>query len=100
MKKFHIALAVNNIDESIIDYSKRLECEPEIVIAGEYALWRTNILNFSIRQSNDVMNKVRHIGWEDPAATQFSKEKDVNGLLWEQFNAEQQQEEIRTIWPK
>jgi hypothetical protein len=100
MKKFHIAIAVEDIKKSIADYSEKLSAEPEIIILDEYALWRTATLNFSIRKTADVpIGTVRHIGWEDAKETEFKKNKDVNGLLWESFNAEGQRAEIREAWP-
>ncbi|MGF1491034.1 MAG: hypothetical protein ACFBSC_00980 [Microcoleaceae cyanobacterium] len=43
-QKFHIALNVKDLAESIQDYSKRLGCEPQVVVPGNYALWRTETL--------------------------------------------------------
>jgi len=100
MKKFHIAIAVSDIERSIVDYSKRLGHAPHIIIPHEYALWRTELLNLSIRKTKDTPGTVRHIGWEDPAAEKFTAEKDVNGLVWELFNAEHQLEEIHEAWPE
>lgn len=100
MKKFHIALAVKDITESVQDYSMRLGMQPVCVIPGEYALWRTESLNFSIRKDPESVCQLRHLGWEDAKATQFSSEKDVNGILWESFSEEVQKEEIENIWPK
>jgi len=40
MKHFHLALGVFDIDESVIDYSTRLEQQPDVTIPNEYALWR------------------------------------------------------------
>lgn len=99
MKKFHISIAVADIKQSIDDYSIRLGCDPLIVIKNEYALWRTEFLNFSIRKTSENVGTLRHVGWEDPQAKRFLKDKDVNGLVWELFNAEGQLEEIRTQWP-
>ncbi|MEQ8352947.1 MAG: hypothetical protein RH862_15775 [Leptospiraceae bacterium] len=100
MKRFHIALSTSDIDESVKDYTKRLGAEPVSVIAGEYALWRTESLNVSIRQDPSTPSgALRHLGWEDPEATGFSAEKDCNGILWERFSASHQEEEIRGIWP-
>jgi hypothetical protein len=46
MKRFHIALAVANLDASIIDYSARLGQPPTAIVPGAYAMWRTDLLNF------------------------------------------------------
>jgi hypothetical protein len=98
--RFHIALCVASIEDSVRDYSARLGCAPEIIIPNEYALWRTDALNFSIRrvQANEA-GALRHLGWEDPDAVAFGTETDVNGVLWERFAPEHQQNEIRMIWP-
>lgn len=99
MKKFHIAIAVSNIPESIQDYSGRLGCKPCVIVGDEYALWRTDLLNFSIRKTDESVGTIRHIGWEDPEAFEFTKEKDVNGIVWEKFNSDGQLQEIRENWP-
>jgi hypothetical protein len=101
MKKFHIALSTDRIEESIRDYSDRLGVAPCSTVAGEYALWRTESLNVSIRQDASCKpGELRHLGWEDPEAEGFSAEADVNGILWERFRAEDQAEEINTLWPE
>lgn len=101
MKKFHIAISTDNIDATVVDYSARLEAEPCLFIAGQYALWRTACLNVSIRQDGThVPGTVRHLGWEDPEAPQSTQDKDVNGMVWEHFSADQQADEINQIWPE
>jgi hypothetical protein len=99
MKRFHIAIGVTDLSRSIADYSIRLGCKPCVVVPDEYALWRTDSLNFSIRVTETETGSVRHLGWEDPAASGFSSTNDVNGILWERFTAEQQADEIRELWP-
>ncbi len=99
MKKFHIAIGVFNIEQSIIDYSLRLGQQPQIIIDGEYALWRTDILNFSIRKTKEQNGTVRHLGWEDSTVDKFSSEIDTNGIIWEKFNEEEQVKEIISTWP-
>jgi hypothetical protein len=99
MQKFHIALEVEDIVDSVHEYSKRLGHEPEVVVAGEYALWRTDTLNFSIRKGINP-GTLRHLGFEDSNAPHFSKDTDVNGVVWEHFTAKQQQDEIENIWGK
>jgi hypothetical protein len=96
-RKFHIAINTTNLDASISDYTLRLECRPCVIVPNEYALWRTEFLNFSIRCSNDGGN-FRHLGWEDSTALEFSKDLDCNGISWEKFTAHQQQQEIELIW--
>lgn len=101
MKKLHIAISTDKIAETVADYSQRLNAEPCLVIPGEYALWRTESLNLSIRQDATVApGSLRHLGWEDPEATGFTQDTDVNGLVWERFNAHHQAEEINQLWPE
>lgn len=99
MKRFHLALSVANVERSIAEYTERLSVAPEVVVPGEYALWRTVSLNFSIRRSNEPSGTLRHVGWEDSKAAGFTVERDVNGIAWERFNPEAQAEEIRRLWP-
>ncbi|GAA5442452.1 hypothetical protein Misp06_00626 [Microbulbifer sp. NBRC 101763] len=99
MKKLHIALSTDRIEETVQDYSTRLNCAPCSYVAGEYALWRTDSLNLSVRKDPKCRSgTLRHLGWEDPAATAFTQEKDVNGITWEHFNAQQQADEINNAW--
>lgn len=99
MKKLHIAISTNRIEESIKDYSERLGEAPCSFVANEYALWRTETLNFSIRQDPTCTSgELRHLGWEDNTALDFSEEKDVNEITWERFSAQQQADEINALW--
>ncbi len=101
MKKLHIAISTDKIEETIKDYSIRLGVEPCSFIQNEYALWRTDSLNLSIRQDpNCAPGELRHLGWEDDSARSFSEEKDVNGITWEKFSAQQQADEINKLWPE
>lgn len=62
MKKFHIALAVTDIEASVNDYAQRLGHRPDVVIPHEYALWRTPALNLSIRRAPAVVGgTLRHL---------------------------------------
>lgn len=100
MQKFHIAISTPNLEQTIADYSFRLGAQPSLVIPGEYALWRTETLNFSIRHDPVALpGSLRHLGWEDTSAKEFSQDQDVNGIIWEQFSAEQQATEIKALWP-
>lgn len=100
MRRFHLAISTNNITASVADYSQRLGAEPVLVVPEEYALWRTERLNVSIRQDpNCKPGEVRHVGWEDDRAESFSAERDVNGLLWERFSPTAQVAEIKSLWP-
>lgn len=101
MKKLHIAISTNKIDETIKDYTVRFGCEPCSFVKNEYALWRTDSLNVSIRQDpHCTTGELRHLGWEDDSAVSFSEEKDVNGITWERFSAQQQANEINELWPE
>ncbi|UZJ43204.1 hypothetical protein OOT55_11140 [Marinimicrobium sp. C6131] len=100
VKKLHIAISTDKITETVSDYSQRLNAEPSLVVPGEYALWRTATLNLSVRQDAKVdPGSLRHLGWEDPSAEEFTQDVDVNGIVWEQFNADLQAEEINELWP-
>ncbi|HEY3486917.1 MAG TPA: hypothetical protein VGL10_02520 [Gammaproteobacteria bacterium] len=100
MKKIHIAIGVADIGAAVKDYSARLGCRPTLVVMNEYALWRTDTVNFSIRHAPDAAGTLRHLGWEDSTVTEFTQEKDVNGIVWELFNAGLQADEIRETWPQ
>ncbi len=100
MKRIHIALASADIAATVADYTARLECDPSLVIPGEYALWRTDTVNLSVRQDAQCRpGELRHLGFEDPTAGEFSATTDVNGVLWERFAAEVQAAEIEEAWP-
>ncbi|HTV83834.1 MAG TPA: hypothetical protein VME63_00395 [Dyella sp.] len=94
MKRFHIALAVRDLDASIADYSTRLGQRPNAVVAGKYAMWRTELLNFSINRHPERAGQLRHVGFEDEAAQGFTSTQDVNGIEWEHFCASAQDERI------
>ena len=94
MKRFHIALAVANVDESISDYSRRLGQPPSAVVPGQYAMWRTDLLNFSINENPEHAGQLRHVGFEDDTAEGYSSSADVNGLVWELFSAAEQDARI------
>lgn len=101
MKRLHIAIATNKIDETIKDYTVRFGAEPCSFVANEYALWRTESLNVSVRQDPTCKpGELRHLGWEDPSAPEFSQTTDVNGIVWERFSVQQQADEINEIWPE
>lgn len=97
-KRFHIAIGVSDVSESVRDYSVRLGCAPAVHVPDEYALWRTEAVNFSVRRAPDRIG-LRHLGWEDASASAFSEETDTNGIVWERFSAEQQRQEIERYWP-
>lgn len=90
MKRFHIALAVADLDASINDYSERLGQPPQAVVLGKYAMWRTDHLNFSVRLEPEHTGQLCNLGFEDDAAAEFSSKKDVNGIAWEEFSTLEQ----------
>lgn len=94
MKRFHIALAVANLEESISDYSSRLGQPPSSVVPGQYAMWRTDLLNFSINEKPERAGQLRHVGFEDDTAEAYSSNVDVNGIEWELFSAAEQDARI------
>jgi len=98
MRRFHIALAVANLDVSIGDYTKRLGVKPEVVVKGKYALFRTDQLNFSINELPERAGQLRHLGFEDDAAMGFTKESDVNGIEWELFSPAEQDLAIEKVY--
>ena len=98
MKRFHLALAVRDLHASIADYSRRLGQPPSVVVAGKYAMWRTELLNFSINQNVERAGQLRHIGFEDDDAEGFSSSQDVNGIEWELFSARAQDERIVAMY--
>jgi catechol 2,3-dioxygenase-like lactoylglutathione lyase family enzyme len=98
MKRFHIALAVRDLAASMADYSTRLGQQPHAVVAGQYAMWRTDLLNFSINQNPERAGQLRHIGFEDDSAKDFTSTRDVNGIEWEHFSAQAQDERIVAMY--
>lgn len=96
--RFHVALGVPDVARSVPEYSVRLGRAPSVHVPNEYALWRTEQVNFSIRRTEGPA-ALRHLGLEDPTATSFSEETDVNGIVWERFSAHDQLAEIRRHWP-
>jgi hypothetical protein len=98
MKRFHLALAVADLGASIIDYSQRLGQPPTAVVPGLYAMWRTDLLNFSINESPDKAGQLRHVGFEDDDVEGYSKSVDVNGLAWELFSVEEQDRRIVSMY--
>jgi extradiol dioxygenase family protein len=98
-RRFHLALAVRDLEASILDYSKRLGTAPCCVVDGTYALFRTDEVNLSISVQPDGADTLRHLGFEDQAASGFAVEVDVNGIEWERFSEQQQLAEILERWP-
>jgi hypothetical protein len=98
VRRFHISLAVADLAASIRDYSARLGVEPTAIVAGKYAMWRTTQLNFSINQMPERAGQLRHLGFEDSAAGDFSVDRDVNGIEWELFSPAAQDEKIVEVY--
>ena len=98
MRRFHIALAVADLDASIADYSRRLGTRPAAVVPRKYALFRTDQLNFSINQLPERAGQLRHLGFEDDDARGFSSTHDVNGIEWELFSPTEQDEKIVEVY--
>ena len=98
MKRFHIALAVKDLQASIADYTQRLGQEPSAVVAGKYAMWRTDLLNFSINQMPEKAGQLRHIGFEDSQVREYASSRDVNGIEWELFSPKAQDEKIVEVY--
>ena len=100
MQRFHISISVSDFAASVADYSGRLGCSPCVVSDGRYALWKTELLNFTIScKEGQKAGTVRHIGFEDEAEKNFREEKDVNNIIWEYFSPEMQQKEIEEKFP-
>lgn len=97
-RRFHIALAVRDLSESIADYSRRLGIPPNVVVAGKYAMWRSEAMNFSINQLPERAGQLRHLGFEDDTAAGFSSDFDCNGIEWELFSSADQDAKIREIY--
>jgi catechol 2,3-dioxygenase-like lactoylglutathione lyase family enzyme len=94
MKRFHITLSVADLDASIADYSTRLGHPPQTVVAGAYAMWRTDSLNFSIKREPEHAGQLRHLGFEDDEVRGVVREADVNGIAWEKFSALAQEQRV------
>jgi len=97
MKRFHISISVDDLEASIADYSARLGCAPGVVVAGRYARFRTETLNFTLScKPGQPGGIIRHLGFEDPSVSGFSEETDRNGIVWESFSLHTQNDEIET----
>jgi hypothetical protein len=100
VRRFHIAIGVADVGAAAPDDSARLGCPPAVLVPGEYALWRTASLNFSIRRAfGDEAGRLRHLGWEDPDCGGFATSIDCSGIVREHFSADQQAAEIAEAWP-
>jgi len=96
--RFHISVSTTDFGTSVRDYTARLQTKPDVMIAGRYARWRTDLLNFTVSCKPDQPGGIiRHIGFEDADASVFREEQDANGIVWEYFTESQQQEEIKKL---
>jgi len=50
MKRFNIALGVLDVESSADAYSQRLGRRTDLLIPGKYVLWRTDVVNLSMRK--------------------------------------------------
>jgi catechol 2,3-dioxygenase-like lactoylglutathione lyase family enzyme len=98
LRRFHIAIAVADLAASIEDYRHRLGVPPTAVVPGKYALFRTKQLNFSINEMPARAGQLRHLGFEDDAARDFSSDHDVNGIEWELFSPAAQDAKIPEVY--
>jgi catechol 2,3-dioxygenase-like lactoylglutathione lyase family enzyme len=98
MRRLHVALAVDDLDATIGDYSRRLGAQPVTVVAGTYALWRTPEVNLSVNCDVDAPGRLRHLGFEDDDVITKSESTDVNGLMWESFSSRWQDEGIVRLY--
>jgi hypothetical protein len=99
-RRIHIALSTQDLEATVIDYTNRLGVQATVIVPGEYALWRTDCINLSVRRDTAAQpGALRHLGWEDPEAAAFGESTDVNGIPWEHFTKAQQLAEIDAIWP-
>lgn len=97
--RVHVAVGVEDVAASVEAYTEMLGAAPVVVVRDEYALWRTEVLNFSIRRSDTEAGRVRHVGFERDEAPGFSAQVDLNGLVWETFSRFDQAAEIKALWP-
>jgi hypothetical protein len=72
-RRFHLALAVDDLDATIADYTVRLGEAPAVVVDGRYAVWRTPEINLSVSvpeagPGSAAAQRIRHVGFEDGAA--------------------------------
>lgn len=98
MKRFHIALAVKELEASIAEYTTILGQKPTVVVTDKYAMWRTDLLNFSINQMPERAGQLRHLGFEDSTAHGHTSRHDCNGIEWELFSPQAQDEKIHEVY--
>jgi catechol 2,3-dioxygenase-like lactoylglutathione lyase family enzyme len=94
LRRIHVALAVDDLDATITDYSTRLGAQPVAVVPGKYALWRTAAVNLSVNAGTPSAQRLRHLGFEDDGATEKTEDRDPNGITWESFSPSWQDEAL------
>lgn len=99
MKRFHVALAVDDLETAIEELTERLGVGPVTIAGGEYALFLVGCLNLSISELPGQGGKLRHLGFEDTTTTTYCVDTDSNGVMWEKFTLGLQEEEIKERWP-
>ncbi|MGH9089089.1 MAG: hypothetical protein ACRDYZ_13435 [Acidimicrobiales bacterium] len=101
MRRIHVALAVDDLEATVDDYTERLDAEPVAVVPGKYALWRTDEVNLSVNADASTAQRLRHLGFEDDAVTEKTESHDVNGIMWESFSSTWQDRGLVRIygWP-
>jgi hypothetical protein len=106
-RRFHLALAVDDLDATIADYTVRLGEAPAVVVGGRYAVWRTPEINLSVSVSvpdagpepgSAPARRLRHVGFEDDDAVVAPRTVDVNGIEWEGFSLAHQDAEITRVY--
>lgn len=81
MKRIHIAITTQDL-VSTVRLSDRFGIRPCIIVQLGYALWRTEIFNFSTRHDLTCdPEELRHLGCEDETAEASTSETDCNGIL-------------------
>jgi len=99
MKRFQLAISNHDLDASVAESSRRLDCSPEIVVPDEYALWCCGALNLSVCVDLATSSRtLRHLGWEYPEAPALSRDTNINVIVWEALSAAQQASEIQQQW--
>lgn len=98
MRRIHVALAVDDLEATITDYTTRLGAPPVAVVTGKYALWRTADVNLSVNADISTTTRLRHLGFEDDDVATKSETTDVNGITWESFSSTWQDKGIVEVY--
>lgn len=74
MKRLHVHVAVNDLDQSIKFYSTLFDAEPTI-LKDDYAKWMLDDprVNFAISAGQDVSKGIRHLGVQVESADELSE---------------------------